>query len=186
MSPIGLNFQIATPNDAPRLQNLVQSAFRSEDSRPDWTADMKLGASYSISVEEIKDQITKPDSATLLAFDANDVLVASVAMLKRGDLARLANLVVDPNQQQGGIGRRVLEYAEDYGRREWGVNRFGLNALSTREELILWYARRGYQKTGEVSTFPLEKFRDLDLPDDLCFIEMEKTLTALPVVSDTA
>ncbi|EPE26282.1 Acyl-CoA N-acyltransferases (Nat) [Glarea lozoyensis ATCC 20868] len=186
MSTINLKFRIATPNDAPGIQNLVQSAFRSEDSRPDWTADMKLGASYSISVEEIENQITKPDSATLLALDANDMLVASVAISKRGNLARLANVVVDPSQQQGGIGRRLLEHAEDYGRREWGARKFGLNALSTREQLILWYTRRGYEKTGEVSAFPVEKFRNLDLPDDLCFVEMEKTLTAFPVVSAIA
>jgi GNAT superfamily N-acetyltransferase len=85
-------------------------------------------------------------------------------------------LAVDDAYQRFGIGRKVLAYAEEYVRREWGVRRGGLNALSTREELILWYVRCGYQKTGEVTPFPVEMFAGMELPGGLCFVEMEKVL----------
>ncbi|KAJ6103210.1 hypothetical protein N7486_005637 [Penicillium sp. IBT 16267x] len=175
-----LHFRIATPTDAPSIQQLVQSAFRAEDSRKNWTADMALGESFTISVEDVKTTIAKPDCAILLAFtkdQGREVLVASIDMIKRAnDHARFAMVAVNHNYQQAGIGRRVLAYAEEYSRQEWGVTTFELNALSTRQELIAWYLRRGYQKTGEESPFPRDKFPHLALPEDMCFVEMVKQL----------
>ncbi|KAH7175879.1 putative N-acetyltransferase, GNAT family [Dactylonectria macrodidyma] len=168
-----LQFRIATPDDAAQIQALVEAAFRAEDSRPDWTADMKLGSSFRIGVETILSQITKPDSAILMATD-DGALVGSVEVSKRDDLARISMLAVDLRHQRGGLGRRVLAHAEDYCQRTWGVHRIGLNALSTREQLISWYMRRGYQKTGETSPFPKERLGELELSDDLHFVELEK------------
>jgi hypothetical protein len=36
--------------------------------------------------------------------------------------------------------------------------------------------RRGFRKTGETTPFPREEFKDLNLPDDLHFVEFEKAL----------
>ncbi|KAH7157808.1 acyl-CoA N-acyltransferase [Dactylonectria estremocensis] len=173
-----LQFRIATPDDAAQVQALVEAAFRAEDSRPDWTADMKLGSSFRIGVETILSQITKPDSAILMATDGNGALVGSVEVSRRDDLARVSMLAVDLRRQQGGLGRQVLAHAEDYCLRTWGVHRIGLNALSTREQLISWYMRRGYQKTGKSSPFPNERLGELELSEDLHFVELEKDLNA--------
>jgi ribosomal protein S18 acetylase RimI-like enzyme len=179
-----LRFRVATPDDAAQLQAMVKSAFRAEDSRQDWTADMRLGSSFHIDVEEIMTQITKTDSAILMATDNNNALVASIEVSKRSaDLARLSMLAVDQRYQRGGIGRQVLAYAEDYCQRAWGVKKLDLNALSTRRELILWYIRHGYQKTGELTPFPKERFQELALPDDLCFVELEKDLNIVPIAA---
>jgi ribosomal protein S18 acetylase RimI-like enzyme len=175
-----LHFRIATLTDAPSIQQLVQSAFRAEDSRKDWTADMALGRAITISVEDVSTTIAKPDCAILLAFikdEGREILVASTDMIKRAnDHVRFAMVSVNPDYQQAGIGRRVLAYAEEYSQREWRVTTSELNALSTRQELIAWYLRRGYQKTGEETPFPRERFPDLALPEDLCFVEMVKPL----------
>ncbi|POS72098.1 acetyltransferase [Diaporthe helianthi] len=94
------------------------------------------------------------------------------------DLVRLSMLAVDNTQQRTGLGRAVLARAEEFCRTEWGgVTRLGLNALSTREALIAWYERCGFERTGETSAFPRERFPALDLPEDLCFVELEKDLT---------
>ncbi|KAJ5939394.1 acyl-CoA N-acyltransferase [Penicillium verhagenii] len=175
-----LHFRIATLNDAPSIQQLVQSAFRAEDSRKDWTADMELGKSFTVSVEEVKTVITNPDSVILLAFTKDndqEILVASMDTVKRpNNSARFSMVAVNQNYQQAGVGRRALAYAEEYSQQTWGVTTLGLNALSTRQELIAWYLRQGYRKTGEESPFPTEKFPHLDLPEDMCFVEMEKQL----------
>ncbi|KZL81724.1 gnat family protein [Colletotrichum incanum] len=169
-----LSFRIAKPEDAPQLQQLVQAAFRAEDSRADWTADMELGRSFHYSVEEVLTTINNPDAAIIMAIDQNNALAGSVETIKRNaGLARFAMLSVDPNQQRGGIGRQVLAYAEEFAR-QWGVKTFGLNALSSREKLIEWYERCGYKKSGETSPFPVDRFPQLDLPKNLCFVELEK------------
>jgi ribosomal protein S18 acetylase RimI-like enzyme len=180
-----LQFRIATQEDAPQLQQMVQSAFRAEDSRPSWTADMDLSLRFHIDVEEVITQITKPDGAILIATDSNGALVGSIEISKRSaDLARFSMLAVDQHHQRGGIGRQILAYAEDYCRQAWGVEKLGLNALSTRQELILWYIRCGFQKTGELTPFPYDRFNGMALPDDLCFVELEKDLKTIPVAAE--
>lgn len=188
MADGNLQFRIATLDDAPRIQQLVQSAFRAEDSRPRWTDDLGLSPRFTVDVEEVTRRISGPDGAFLVAGAAPDdhgvgvgvgVPVACVEVSRRGGgggggLARISMLAVDERRQRGGVGRRVLAHAEDYCRRTWGVGRVGLNALSARPELIAWYTRRGYRDTGERTPFPRERSGDLVLPDDLCFVELEK------------
>ncbi|GKT85578.1 GNAT N-acetyltransferase [Colletotrichum tofieldiae] len=139
---------------------------------------MELGRSFHYSVEEVLTTINKPDAAIIMAIDQNGALVGSVETVKRNaGLARFGMLSVDPNQQRGGIGRQLLAYAEGYAR-QWGVGTFGLNALSSREKLIEWYERCGYKKSGETSPFPVDRFPQLDLPKDFCFVELEKDAVA--------
>ncbi|KAK2010858.1 acetyltransferase [Colletotrichum eremochloae] len=175
---VPLDFRVAMAEDAPQLQRLVQAAFRAEDKRADWTADMKLGRSFQYSVEEVLTTINNPDTAIIMASDQNGVLLGSVGIVKRNDsLVRFVMLSVNPEQQCGGIGRRVLAYAENFAR-SWGVKTFELNALSSRERLIEWYERCGYKKTGQTSPFPADRLSQLDLPKDLCFVELEKDVIA--------
>lgn len=206
MSNDSLKFRIATPDDAAQIQNLIQSSFRTKDTREKWTGSPELASQFHISVDEISANLHKPECAVLVATDPSDgAIVASVACARQlrrtsttttngdaacnnmhnnnngGDLARLSNLAVDDSRQRSGLGRKVLARAEDYCRDEWGVTRLGLNALSTREELISWYERCGFVRTGETSAFPREryphdKFPGLNLPEDLCFVELEKDL----------
>jgi ribosomal protein S18 acetylase RimI-like enzyme len=172
-----LKFRIATPDDAPQVQQLVESAFRAEESRAGWTDDLGLSSEFRIDVKDIMAMITNPDGVMLMATDENNTLLGSIGTSKRGNNhARMFMLAVDESQRRGGIGGQILTYAEDYGSRIWGVTTFELNALSSRKQLIAWYARRGYKETGETSPFPREKFETLTLPDDLCFVEFEKVL----------
>jgi ribosomal protein S18 acetylase RimI-like enzyme len=173
-----LKFRTASLDDAPQVQQLMESAFRAEDSRPGWTDDLGLSAEFRLDMKDVMAMISNPDSVVLLATDENNALVGSIGTCKRDtNYARLFMLAVDQGQRRGGVGRQILAYAEDYGSRVWGVTTFGLNALSNRKQLISWYARRGYKETGETMPFPREKYQALTLPDDLCFVEFEKAVT---------
>lgn len=174
-----LQFRIATPDDAPQLQQLIQAAFRANDGRKDWVGDEELAASFCIGVDEILPKITSPDSEMIMAFDDDDnngALAGTVGVSHRRDdgLARIFFLAVDHTLHRRGIGRQVLEYAEGYCQRTWEVKRLGLDALTLRKELIAWYTRRGYAKTGEVTAFPADKVNGRTLPVGLGFVEMEK------------
>ncbi|KPM36917.1 hypothetical protein AK830_g9656 [Neonectria ditissima] len=170
-----LNFRIATLDDAAQLQPLVENAFRAEDSRKDWTADMVLSEDFRLDIKDMIKKIVDPDSATLMATDDSNALVGSISVFKLSpDVARLSLLAVDQTYQRGGLGRQILAHAEDYCQRTWGVKTFGLNALSTREQLISWYVRCGYRKTGETSPFPYELMEGRVLPEGLFFVELEK------------
>jgi ribosomal protein S18 acetylase RimI-like enzyme len=169
-----LQFRIATLEDAPQVQQLVQSAFRAEDSRPDWTSDMDLSLRFTMKLEDVIAQISKPHGDILIAVQ-DDAIVGSVEVSKRNeDEGRVSMLAVDQSRQRGGLGRELLGHAEEYCVRIWAVKKLSLGALSSRQELIKWYMRRGYHKTGVTTPFPRDLFKDLTLADDLCFIELEK------------
>ncbi|KAJ6443660.1 GNAT family acetyltransferase [Purpureocillium lavendulum] len=176
MTSDNLRFRVATIEDAPQVQQLVQAAFSAPDKRQGWTADMELGARFRIEIEEVAATIAKPGSVILMALVGDD-FVASAEVIHRGNgHARLSMLSVDQRHQCGGMGRLVLAHAEAYCLQTWGASTMELNALSTRHKLIAWYQRRGYEPTGETSPFPRDKFSDLALPEDMCFVELEKDL----------
>ncbi|KAK9575495.1 hypothetical protein V6000_009886 [Aspergillus fumigatus] len=177
-----LHYRLANPSDAPQIQHLVQSAFRAPDTRPNWTGDKALASAFRIDTADILSGITTPDSAFLLATDPTGAPIACIGVsrsIANDSLARFFLLAVDEAYQRFEIGRKILASAEVYAQREWGAQRGGLNALSTREELILWYQRCGYRPTGEVTPFPFEKFAGMELPGNLGFVEMEKELVAM-------
>lgn len=175
MSSNKIQFRIATLDDAPQLQQLLQAAFRAEDCRHDWIGSPELAAGFTMAIDDVTRMITFPESNFILAID-DDNLVACVGVRKRGpSYARLCFLAVSPERHRGGLGRRILANAEDYCRREFGAERLGLDALCTRKALISWYERQGYVKTGEVTPFPAEKSDGRGLQQDLYFFEMEKS-----------
>lgn len=184
MANSNLKFRLATIDDALQIHTLLTASFRADDTRENWTADTSINSGYTIPLEAITTKITNSDSEVLLATDPSNsksptAIVATVGVVKAApNLARIVNIAVDGTYQQGGVGRRVLAYAEDYCRRTWGVEKLGLNALSPRKELMEWYMRCGYRKTGELTPFGVTHINGAELPDDLCFVEFEKDVDA--------
>ena len=39
-------------------------------------------------------------------------------------------------------------------RQHWGLDRMRMKVIVQRQELIAWYERRGYRRTGETAPFP--------------------------------
>jgi N-acetylglutamate synthase-like GNAT family acetyltransferase len=171
MASARLTFRLATPADASQLKRLIEAAFRAEDSRPEWTADMCLSDDFHVAADDIAAKTAAPDSAFIIAQREGNPLVATLGVSRVGDLCRLALLAVDPAEQQGGTGRSVLAHAEKYAQDTWGVTKFGLNALCTRQKLIEWYKRCGYSETGETSPFPKPGM------GDLFFVELSKDVS---------
>ncbi|PVI02820.1 putative N-acetyltransferase, GNAT family [Periconia macrospinosa] len=171
-----LQFRKATPSDTPQVQSLIEAAFQADDTRPNWTAAVELNRSFRLPTAVVESLINSPDSAFLIATSSADgSLVGVVGVTKRSpDLGRILHLAIDQKYQRGGLGRHILAYAEQYCRDTWGVGRIGLDALCTRVELIKWYERRGYVRTGETSPFPAERVKELVLPEGLHFVELEK------------
>lgn len=174
-----LQFRVATPDDAVPLQPFVKSAYRGESSRQGWTTEADLLEGDRIDVPGLKAKITAPDAAILLAADDAGALVACCEVAKSSaDVAYFGMFAVDPLRQGGGLGRKVLAYAEDYCRRTWGVERMEMSVIWTREELISWYVRRGYKKTGGTAPFPYGVVENgKPLRDDLYFEIMVKDLS---------
>ncbi|KAH8894607.1 acyl-CoA N-acyltransferase, partial [Thozetella sp. PMI_491] len=149
MASTKLEFRVAMPEDAALIQPLVRSAYRGEESRKGWTTEADLVTGERIDVAGIRAKIEDPNGRILMTTNEDGVLVACCEILRlNDDIAYFGLFAVDPQRQGGGLGRQVLKYAEDYCFREWEVQKLEMMVIGTRDELISWYVRRGYQKTG--------------------------------------
>jgi ribosomal protein S18 acetylase RimI-like enzyme len=75
------------------------------------------------------------------------------------------------------VGRQVLAEAERIARDEWAATNMIMTVIAQRAELIAWYERRGYRRTGETQPFPYGNARyGIPLRPDLVFAVLAKQL----------
>lgn len=168
--------RVATVEDADAVTALVQSAYRGEESRAGWTTEAHLLAGQRTDPEMVRELVLAPASVILIA-DSDDALLACCHLKQQDDTAHLGMFAVRPGLQGRGTGRAMLRTAESYARRTWGVGTMALSVINHRHELIAWYERCGFARTGIVHKFPYgdERYGE-PLRDDIVLLEMAKTL----------
>lgn len=150
-----LSFRPARLEDVPELHRLVERAYRGESARAGWTHEADLLETPRTSAEALAGIIRNPAEAVLLAVD-DGRLAGCVQVSRAADgLGYFGLLTVEPTQQAGGLGRRLIAAAEAFAAERWGVRRMELTVVSVRAELIAYYERRGYRLTGETRPFPV-------------------------------
>lgn len=170
----------AVTTDVGDVVALVESAFRGETSRAGWTTEADLLDGRRTGPDEIEAIVADPGQRILLLRDAGDELVASVVLRRDRDSAWLGMLAIRPVLQGRGTGRAMLAAAEGWVAEHWGARRMRMTVIAQRAELIAWYERRGYRRTGETAPFFYGDPRfGLPKRDDLYFVVLEKTLTGI-------
>ena len=149
-----LSFRRATSEDAQAITDLINSAYRGETSRQGWTTEADLLDGLRTTPQEIRHLIATQDSFLLLCH-RDLMLVGSVHVEKQGKQACIGMFVVRPDIQGVGIGKCLLQKAETQARDSWEVNSYAMIVITSRHELIAFYERRGYRRTGELKEFPL-------------------------------
>jgi ribosomal protein S18 acetylase RimI-like enzyme len=95
----------------------------------------------------------------LLAERTSGRVVACVYTEVRGDRGYFGMLAVAPSEQGTGIGRRLVECAEDHCRRR-GCTAMDITVLSLRPELPRFYRKLGYIETGTEAFRPSRPLKD--------------------------
>jgi len=175
MTSTELQFRPAASGDAERIADLVNSGYRGDASRAGWTTEAEYLEGKRTDADEVRALIAEPSSAVLLCMQ-DDALIGSVHLQRTGDTAYLGMFVVKPTLQGQGIGKHFMQAAEDFVQKQWRVKRVQMTVITLRHELIAYYERRGYQRTGIFKPFPLEDKRSSALVDDLKFEVLEKQL----------
>jgi len=169
-------FRLATPADVAAIVPLVESAYRGDVSRKGWTTEADLLDGQRTDPVGVAELITKPGSCMLLA-ERDGALLACANLEKRGDAGYFGMFSVRPDLQGAGIGRATLAEAERIARDDWHCGEMHMTVISVRDELIAWYERRGYKRTGIYSPFPYGDARfGLPKRDDLRFELLMKPL----------
>ncbi|MFE6197628.1 GNAT family N-acetyltransferase [Streptomyces sp. NPDC057838] len=172
----GLTFRDATDADVDDLVTLIESAYRGEASRAGWTTEADILEGQRTDPEGVRAVIKAPDSR-LLTVEREGRIVACCQLEHRGDHAYFGMFSVSPALQGAGLGKVVIAEAERQARADWGVTEMHMTVISVRDDLIAWYERRGYRRTGRMTPFPYgdERF-GIPLRDDLRFELLVKEL----------
>ncbi|MEU6610899.1 GNAT family N-acetyltransferase [Streptomyces shenzhenensis] len=149
----GLTFRDATDADVDTLVALVESAYRGDASRAGWTSEADILDGQRTDPEGVLEVIKSPDSRLLTVW-REDAMVACCQLEHRGGHAYFGMFAVSPTRQGAGLGKLVLAEAERQARENWAVTEMHMTVISVREDLIAWYERRGYRRTGRMTPFP--------------------------------
>ena len=156
MSAPALSFRPADTGDIPVLHALIERAYRGDTARAGWTHEADLIATPRTSAEELAELIADPDHRLITAWRGDGLVGCARLSRQAPDGAYLGMLTVDPVLQGGGLGDAILRHAEDEARRRLGAGWMEMLVIDVRTELIAYYERRGFVRTGERRPFPAE------------------------------
>ncbi len=173
-----LTFRAATADDIPALIELVTSAYRGDASRVGWTTEADILDGERIDAESILVQLQRPRSVILVA-ECDGRMQACCHIADEDGHGYFGMFAVSPTAQGGGIGKRVMQEAEHHVAEQWQLPAMQMTVIDCRDELIAFYERRGYARTGIKKPFPYgdERF-GIPRRDDLRFEVLEKPLDA--------
>ena len=172
-----MNTRLATVADADVLSTLVNSAYRGDSSRAGWTTEADMLGGQRVDAERIAEMVGRPGSVILVGQSKADV-VACVHLERTEDGAYLGMLTIRPTLQTRGLGRQLLAAAERWAVQYWLSKTMQMTVIAQRTELIAWYERRGYRRTGKRKAFPYDDPRfGLPKRDDLVFEVLQKDLS---------
>lgn len=180
-----LSVIVAGQTDVPAILSLVNSAYRGAEARKGWTheADL-LEGDMRIDADTLVRMIGEKNSAILVA-KQDGMIVGCVHVKQQGGRQYLGLLSVHPEVQGRGMGKRLLQAAEDHARQH-GAATIYMTVISVRQPLIEWYERHGYKANGR--SVPFEVDPRFGVPTQpLHFIELEKTVSPVdsPDTGDT-
>ena len=150
--------RVATPDDAADVATLITLAYRVEDffidgDRTD-AADVRRHMQHGV----------------FLVLELDGALAAAVYVKVRAGSGYFGMLSVDPARQGEGLGRQLIEAAEEWCRTA-GCTEMEIEVVSLRTELPPFYERHGYVLTG---TRPFDDAHKSRIPCE--FLVMRKEL----------
>lgn len=171
-----MHFRHATLTDIPLLIDLVTASYRGDASREGWTTEADLLDGLRIDAERLQADIRRPQSIVLLGERGEEVLACAHVAVEDG-AGYFGMFSVWPKLQGQGLGKQLLDEAERIVREEFGLSRMRMTVIDVRTELLAFYGRRGYQRTGIHKPFPYGDLRfGTPKRDDLRFEVLEKAL----------
>jgi ribosomal protein S18 acetylase RimI-like enzyme len=166
---------IATIADIPTIKNLLNSAYRGEESKKTWTSEAHLIAGDTRTDEnDLQKVMTMTGSVFLKYTDGAGQVAGCVNLQQHGDRMYLGMFSVSPQKQGAGIGKKILLISEEYAA-SLNCTKMYMSVISLRTELINWYKRYGYNDTGRRKPFIEDGLTGKHL-QPLEFMIMEKVL----------
>jgi N-acetylglutamate synthase-like GNAT family acetyltransferase len=138
-----MNIRWAEARDVAAIVRVINVAFRAAES-------------FFIERDRISAETLQPmfEKGNFLVAEDAGGLDGCVLVELRGERAYFGLLAVDPARQHRGLGRRLIDEAENYARAA-GFRAMDIRIVNLRAELPTFYRRLGYVETG-TAPFPAE------------------------------
>ena len=153
-----LQFHKAELSDAQSIAQLINSAYRGETSRVGWTTEADILDGLRTTTPEIA-SIIKREDAFILVGVLHDEIVATITCERQDahgkNIAHLGMIAVKPILQNKNHGKTLITAAEVICLRQWRVVGFHMAVITLRTELIGFYERLGFARSGEFANFPI-------------------------------
>ncbi|MBK7123287.1 MAG: GNAT family N-acetyltransferase [Chitinophagaceae bacterium] len=172
---INRHIKTAKPFDIPAIVDLLNIAYRGETSRQGWTTEADLIAGNTRTDEYNVQEVMQQPGSIFLKYVSDEQQVAGCVNLQQhGEKIYLGMFSVLPHLQGSGIGKQLLQAAEEYAI-QLKCKAIYMSVISVRSELISWYKRHGYADTGERKPFAEDGLTGKHL-QALEFMILEKTV----------
>lgn len=146
-------FRVATAADVDAIARLANKAYRPAGAERGWTHEADLVAGDRTSAAQVAGLLRPGSSVLLLLIDGT--IAACVHVERAADACCIGMLATEPKWQNLGLGKRMLEQAERFAVDVWSARCLLMSVLSSRPELLAFYERRGYARTGELTAYPV-------------------------------
>jgi N-acetylglutamate synthase-like GNAT family acetyltransferase len=154
--------RLATTADLELLVKFINKAF---------LRDSYFKRTDRTNSEQMTQYLQKGDF--LLLEEQNEIVGLVYIELRKDDRGYIGLLTVNPDKQSRGIGRHLMQSAEDFCR-EHSCSIAEIDVINLRPELVDWYRAQGYQVVGE-APYPRPEI----LIQPCHFISLQKNLTPL-------
>lgn len=169
-------YRYAREQDLDPLHALIERAYRGPETAGRWDSESHLLRGPRTTRDFVHNTILSPDAAFVIA--ELDGQIMGAALIERpadaaAGVASFGMFAISPNARGIGLGDRVLAACEDRVRSLWQATAMSLSVISLRDELMAWYERRGYARTGVRHPFPFSETTG-ELRNDFDLVEMRK------------
>lgn len=134
-APVPVRIRDATADDVPQMTDVVNRAFAIETFLVGPRTDVRRMAAAMAEADFL---VAEDDAARI---------VACVRVEAHGPRGGFGMLAVDPDRQGKGLGRAMVDAAEERCR-TLGCTEARIAVLSLRPELLAFYRKLGYRETG--------------------------------------
>lgn len=163
----------AVPGDEEALRRVVNLAYRSPPGTGSaWTTEGHLIHGDRLTAAEATAKLAN-EALTVLVAEEDSILLGSVEV-ERADAdgaACIGMLSVDPQRGGQGVGSQLFAAAEAVAWADPATALIELWALRKRDELIAWYARKGFRDSGRRAPFPVHLPVGQPVPEALAAYE---------------
>lgn len=172
---MNLEFKELQKEEIKEVIVLINQAYRAEKKDNAWTTESHLLSGIRVNENMMKEILEEKDTKTYIAKIENKIVGTIQAKLE-GENIHIGLFAVDTKSQATGIGKKLLEFAENSSSKLWEKSTFIMEVISTRTELMQYYIRRGYLNTNSFIEFPKSEYWKENTNEELKLLVLKKII----------